>query len=155
MSCDKYQEYIMRYFDQDLNDIEDLQCKHHLKSCMDCSKLFRTLKETIQLVCEEGKINPPDDFTINVMGKIEEFEAIRSKKTERIIFALYCLTTMFLVSIPVFLFINFSNYFVIFKNLILVLLPTIIEILSPIGIVLCILGILAFEFSRDAKVYSK
>lgn len=70
MKCVDSKNYIMKFFDRELNDIEEAQLKQHLKTCKDCSEEFNSLKEIFDIVELEPEIEPPEDFEIQVMSRI-------------------------------------------------------------------------------------
>lgn len=70
MKCVDSKNYIMKFFDRELNDIEEAHLKQHLKTCKDCSEEFNSLKEIFDIVEQESEIEPPEDFEIQVMSRI-------------------------------------------------------------------------------------
>ncbi len=71
MKCNDSQNYMMKFFDRELNDIEEAQLKQHLKICTACSEEFVGLKEIFAVVEQNSEIEPPEDFECQVMNRIE------------------------------------------------------------------------------------
>lgn len=72
MKCNNSQNYMMKFFDRDLDDIEEAQLKQHLKICSNCSEEFVTLKEIFADIEQSSEIEPPEDFECQVMSRIEK-----------------------------------------------------------------------------------
>jgi predicted anti-sigma-YlaC factor YlaD len=79
MKCVDSQNFIMKFFDKELNDIEEAQLKHHLKNCKNCSEEFNSLKEIFDIVEQDPGIEPPEDFELQVMSRIAKEEKIYKK----------------------------------------------------------------------------
>ncbi len=79
MKCVDSQNFIMKFFDKELNDIEEAQLKQHLKNCKICSKEFNSLKEIFDIVEQDSGIEPPEDFELQVMNRIVNEERIYKK----------------------------------------------------------------------------
>ncbi|HEX2925431.1 MAG TPA: zf-HC2 domain-containing protein [Ruminiclostridium sp.] len=72
MNCNQSQNLMMKYFDRDLNDIEEAQLKQHLKSCSNCSEEFSNFKQIFTEIEQDPEIEPPEDFELQVMDRIEK-----------------------------------------------------------------------------------
>lgn len=72
MICNDSQNYMMKFFDREINDIEEAQLKQHLKTCSKCSKEFFSLKEIFSEIEKVQEIEPPEDFERQVMTRIEK-----------------------------------------------------------------------------------
>ena len=81
MKCEESQNFIMKYFDRELNDIEEAQLKQHLKVCKNCSDEFESLKEIFNVIEQGLEIEPPEDFERQVMYRIEN-ETVMYRKPE-------------------------------------------------------------------------
>ena len=81
MTCNNAQTLMMKYFDKNINDIEEAQLKQHIKTCNNCTQEFTSLKDIFDLVeadtCE--KILPPADFEVQVMSRIKKELPLYSK----------------------------------------------------------------------------
>ena len=81
MTCNNAQTLMMKYFDKNINDIEEAQLKQHIKTCNNCTQEFTSLKDIFDLVeadtCE--KILPPADFEVQVMSRIKKEVPLYSK----------------------------------------------------------------------------
>ncbi|MDP4092480.1 MAG: zf-HC2 domain-containing protein [Bacillota bacterium] len=94
MNCIMSEEYIMKYFDGNINDIEQAQLKQHIKTCKSCHESFNSMSEIFGLIREEADIEPPVNFEASVMQKLRTFEENRKIRRERILFAIYALVTV-------------------------------------------------------------
>jgi predicted anti-sigma-YlaC factor YlaD len=84
MNCDQSQHYMMKYFDKNINAIEEAQLKQHLKECSKCSEEFSNLELIFTEIEQESEIEPPEDFELQVMNRIEnEVHLYREKSDDR------------------------------------------------------------------------
>ncbi len=127
MKCVDSQNFIMKFFDRELNDIEEAQLKQHLKICKNCSEEFTSLKEIFDIVEQDSGIEPPEGFELQVMNRIEQ-EAKNYKKPS---------DNMFVYNI---LLVSISLVFVIF------IAGTLWEIFkTPIDIIQILNGFVGFS----------
>ncbi len=81
MTCNNAQTIMMKYFDRNINDIEEAQLKQHMKTCNNCTQEFTSLKDIFDLVeadtCET--IVPPADFEVQVMSRLKKEVPLYSK----------------------------------------------------------------------------
>jgi len=82
MKCYDSQNYMMKFFDRNLNDIEEAQLKQHLKICKNCSNEFVSLKEIFAVVEQDSEIEPPEDFERQVMCRIKNETDMYKKTSE-------------------------------------------------------------------------
>lgn len=82
MKCVDSQNLIMKFFDRELNDIEEAQLKQHLKTCKKCSENFNSLKEIFNIVEQDPGIEPPEDFEAQVMYRITNEEKVYTKHSD-------------------------------------------------------------------------
>ena len=82
MTCNNAQTLMMKYFDKNINDIEEAQLKQHIKTCNNCTQEFTSLKDIFDLVeadtCEQ--IVPPVDFEVRVMDRLKKEVPLYSKR---------------------------------------------------------------------------
>lgn len=83
MKCNESQNFMMKFFDKNINDIEEAQLKQHLKSCTACSEEFQSLKQIFSEIEQEPATEPPEDFELQVMSRIEK-EAVLYSKPETV-----------------------------------------------------------------------
>lgn len=83
MNCMQCSELMMRHYDGTLNDIETAQMKQHLKICRQCGQDFEQLDELLNFLETDNTIIPPDDFTAQVMKRVEKYEALRKAKSAK------------------------------------------------------------------------
>jgi predicted anti-sigma-YlaC factor YlaD len=103
----------MKFFDKELNDIEEAQLKQHLKNCKNCSEEFNSLKEIFDIVEQDSGIEPPEDFELQVMSRIANEAKIYKKSSDNNLFVYNTL----LVSISlVFVIIFAGTIWEIFKT---------------------------------------
>lgn len=81
MNCSQSQAYMMKYFDKEINDIEEAQLKQHLKTCSNCSEEFTGLKDIFTQVEQLPGIDPPEDFELQVMNRIQNETKMFKKPT--------------------------------------------------------------------------
>lgn len=130
MKCFDSQNFIMRFFDKELNDIEEAQLKQHLKNCKNCSEEFNSLKDIFDIVEQDSGIEPPEDFEAQVMSRIANEEKKYKKSMDNNLFVYNIL----LVSVSmVFVIIIAGTLWEIFKTPI-----NLLQIMNRI-----------FEFSKD------
>lgn len=82
MKCNDSQNFMMKFFDREINDIEEAQLKQHLKTCTNCTKEFSGLKEIFADVELVSDIEPPKDFEFQVMSRIENEIEMYKKPSE-------------------------------------------------------------------------
>jgi predicted anti-sigma-YlaC factor YlaD len=94
MNCELSKEYIMKYFDGERNDIEDVQFKQHLKSCSSCNDEFNCMEEIFKAIETQTEVEPPADFEAMVMEKVGVIEKQRSEAYSKRIVLLYNAATV-------------------------------------------------------------
>jgi len=109
MNCRLSEEYMMRYFDGGLNDIEIAQMKQHLKSCSKCSKEYEELNGIIDILETDGIIEPPEDFELQVMQKVKTLESEKRSRNSRWMVYLYNLTALVCAVLLLALVISFRE----------------------------------------------
>jgi len=87
MKCNDSQNHMMKFFDKELNDIEEAQLKQHLKICTNCSKEFVSLKEIFAEIEQDSEIEPPEDFECQVMSRIQNETKMYKKTSQESLFA--------------------------------------------------------------------
>lgn len=118
MNCIEANEYIMKYFDENHNDIENAQLKQHLKTCSGCNDYFESLKEIFSVIDTDNAIEPPCDFEANVMERINTLEVTRRKRADGILIFIYSFVTVLLTALAVAFMARFNgiNIFEIFSR---------------------------------------
>jgi len=106
MSCDIYRNLMMKYFDDDINDVESAQLRQHTKICKSCREEFEQLKDILESFKSDSLIEPPPDFQEQVMAKINSLEDKRKRNIEAVI---YGIPILIFISLPVFLLFRFSG----------------------------------------------
>ncbi len=87
MNCNEAQNHMMRYFDRDLNDIEQIELKQHLENCENCSEEFSNMKQIFTEIEQDTEsLEPPEDFELQVMNRIEKEAYMYQKKKEDNVF---------------------------------------------------------------------
>ncbi len=104
MNCNTSSDSMMRYFDGNINDIEKLQMKQHLKSCKKCREEFESLNEIFNCLEKENQIEPPMDFEAQVMQKVSLYEDSRRKKFDGFLMLIYGVT-LFVLGVLTIIFI--------------------------------------------------
>lgn len=81
MKCNESQDLMMKFFDKNINDIEEAQLKQHIKNCNKCSEEFLSLKEIFSEIEQDSVIDPPEDFELQVMSRIEKETVMYTRPT--------------------------------------------------------------------------
>jgi len=103
MNCETANEYIMKYFDGEISEAEELQFREHLKNCGSCRDEFNCMKAIFTTLENKTEIEPPDDFEAKVMEKIAAIEEQKREKSARMIVWLYNgATTLSIILLMVF-----------------------------------------------------
>jgi len=89
MNCEMSNDYIMRYFDGAINDIEEAQFKQHLMTCRSCSEQFDCMNEILGTLESTVAAEPPEDFEARVMEKVDSIEKTRKEKNASMLILLY------------------------------------------------------------------
>lgn len=94
MNCQTSNDYIMKYFDGEINDIEEAQFRQHLKTCGKCSEEFKCMSEIFGTLEAADEVEPPEGFEASVMEKVEKVESARREKNSRMLVLLYNTATV-------------------------------------------------------------
>lgn len=89
MNCEQSNEWMMQYFDGTLDDIKTAQMKQHFKVCSPCSRDFKQLSQLMGVLEADDAVCPPDGFTVQVMKRIEKYEALRMYRRSKLRMYLY------------------------------------------------------------------
>lgn len=108
MNCRQAQDFTMKYFDGDLNDIENAQLKQHLKVCKNCCSDFKNMSEVMEFL-KIREIEPPQDFEASVMEKVYSLEVVRKKRTDAVLTVLYSVTGMLLLLLGLIISVNLNG----------------------------------------------
>jgi hypothetical protein len=103
MNCNISDDYIMKHFDGNINDIESAQLKQHLKTCTKCNESFKSMEEIVGLLENDNVIEPPKDFEEKVMAKVTSLELVRKKESDRVTTIMYVITTAILIAMSLIL----------------------------------------------------
>ncbi|MBM7624076.1 anti-sigma factor family protein [Sporohalobacter salinus] len=72
MECKKVQQTLSAYLDKEVSDFETKKIERHLDKCKRCRSAYQTLKNTVDKLEYYPQIEADDNFTEEVMNKIEE-----------------------------------------------------------------------------------
>jgi hypothetical protein len=89
MNCKMADNYMMKYFDGEINDIEDVQFRQHLKTCERCRQEYDCMVEIFATIESSATAEPPEDFEASVMEKVNELEKKRMERRTRMLVLLY------------------------------------------------------------------
>jgi len=92
MSCEKFSDLMMKYFDGNISSKEDECLKEHIKSCTSCGAEFKSLSDIFNCYEEDVAIEPPEGFEASVMEKVKEYDELRSKRVNRNLMIVYAST---------------------------------------------------------------
>lgn len=84
MNCNQSNEYIMKYLDGELSDSEHAELIHHINKCNVCCAEFQEYDSIVKSLEEDKGIEPPDDFEITVMSRInlmDDYQKIKKKRS--------------------------------------------------------------------------
>ncbi|NJD04259.1 MAG: hypothetical protein FIA99_17070 [Ruminiclostridium sp.] len=94
MNCEVSKDYMMKYFDGERNDIEEVRFRQHLKNCGKCSEEFNCMAEIFSSLETAGTIQPPEGFEARVMEKVNAVESTRREQSSRMLVLLYNAATV-------------------------------------------------------------
>lgn len=94
MNCELSKNRMMKYFDGELNDLEEVQLRQHLKSCKSCNDEFNCMENIFATLEEQPDIEPPSNFEAMVMEKVTVIEEKRNEKNSRRIVLIYNAATL-------------------------------------------------------------
>jgi predicted anti-sigma-YlaC factor YlaD len=86
--------YIMKHFDGEGNDIEEVQFRQHLKSCKSCSDEFSSMEAIFAALGTQTDIEPPANFEAMVMDKVGIIEKQRRENNSRWLVLIYNAATV-------------------------------------------------------------
>ncbi|HEY9059163.1 MAG TPA: zf-HC2 domain-containing protein [Pseudobacteroides sp.] len=109
MSCEKFSDLLMKFFDGNISTAEDGSLKEHIKSCVSCRTEFDSLNEIFNCYEEDNTVEPPEGFEASVMEKVNEYENQRRKRVDRYFMIIYGATFVVLGVISMFLLIYLRN----------------------------------------------
>lgn len=109
MSCEQTNEYIMKYLDGTLNDIENAQLKQHTKTCMNCRQQFNDLCMIFDALEDAEPIEPPMDFEAQVMKRIASQKAAEKERNANIAAFLYNIALSLSIVLLTAFVINLNN----------------------------------------------
>lgn len=112
MSCKQYSDLLMRYFDKDLNDIEAVKLKQHLKACRECSEEFVSLSEIFSFVESDITLEPPEDLEAKVMDKIRHLAPspkVQPDRGVKLFLYFYSFTSLALIAAVLLFSLVFGN----------------------------------------------
>lgn len=74
MSCQEVVEWMHRYLDHDLNDVDEQHLSRHLLECSDCAALFERLKRVSSELENLPKVVPAFSLVDAIMPQLEQYE---------------------------------------------------------------------------------
>lgn len=96
MNCRLSNEFLMKHFDRNINDIESAQLKQHLRICSSCSSCFNELSYIVDnLEKPEIIIEPPEDFEFRVLERVKILK--QKQQNDRMISILFGVSTIIFV----------------------------------------------------------
>ncbi|MCL6573562.1 MAG: anti-sigma factor [Bacillus sp. (in: Bacteria)] len=63
-------ELMHEYLDEEINPVNEIILREHLKSCKECETIFNELTKTIAFVKSVSRMPAPTDFTANVISRL-------------------------------------------------------------------------------------
>ncbi len=89
MSCEKFSDLIMKFFDGNISSKEDECLKEHINSCDNCRAEYNSLNEIFNCYEEDITVEPPEGFEASVMERVKEYDDLRRKKVDRNLMIVY------------------------------------------------------------------
>ncbi len=90
MNCEMSKNHLMKYFDGDLTEVEEVQFRQHLKGCSSCSDEFICMEAIFSTLGKQTEeVEPPANFEAMVMEQVGVIEKQRSEKTSKQLVLLY------------------------------------------------------------------
>jgi predicted anti-sigma-YlaC factor YlaD len=106
INCEQASDFMMRYFDHDLNDFEKAIFKLHIKECEICRNGFKAMSQALSEVEQDVTgFCPEDGFENRVMIKINAFEEEKQKSNERTLAFIYTILTISVTFIGLLIFV--------------------------------------------------
>ncbi len=85
---------MMKHFDGEMNEADEVRFRQHLKTCAACREEFDCMAEIFNSLETEGTVEPPDGFEAAVMEKVNALEETRREKSSKLIVWLYNAATV-------------------------------------------------------------
>lgn len=89
MNCEKSKNYMMKYFDGEPNEADELQFRQHLQACDSCKDEYDQLEAIFTALGTKAEVEPPDNFEAMVMDKVAIIEKERKERKAKRIVWLY------------------------------------------------------------------
>jgi len=102
VNCEKSKECIMKYFDGELNDIEETQFREHLKNCISCSDEFNCMHAIFTTLDSQPEAEPPGNFEAMVMDRVNVIQEQKNCKSSRRVVLIYNMATLFSIVLLLF-----------------------------------------------------
>lgn len=99
MNCENSNVYLMKYFDEELNEIEEAQMRQHLKACVKCNEEFSCMSEIFSAMRASGTAEPPEGFEAGVMEKVKMIEKARREADSNMLILLYNAATVLSIAL--------------------------------------------------------
>ncbi|MGN7453530.1 anti-sigma factor family protein [Paenibacillus pasadenensis] len=80
MTCQEVVEYMNRYLDGDLDELERQELMEHLRRCPDDQELFERLQRLSGELGELPKVTPPFSLVDSILPQLDEIDAHREAK---------------------------------------------------------------------------
>ncbi|NLV36939.1 MAG: hypothetical protein GXY17_09740 [Clostridiaceae bacterium] len=89
MNCEKSKDYMMKYFDGETNEADQLLFRQHLQDCSSCKDEYEQLEDIFTALETRTEVEPPDNFEAMVMDKVAIIEKEREERKAKRIVWLY------------------------------------------------------------------
>ena len=103
LSCQQWDETMMRYFDHLSNDLEAAALEEHIHQCNRCEEQFNNLSEILGSLEQAEEVDPPEEFESNVMSMINAY-AFRKREETRKCQMVLIIGILIILSIPLVIF---------------------------------------------------
>lgn len=123
MDCAKFEIFMMKYFDNEVNEIDKTKLEQHVKVCDKCKAEFDEMKNAIMVLEEEDMIDIPsnlENMVMNEIYKIDIYEPKANKIKPRLkhyALGVFALSTIISMAVYYFLWSNVGFFRIIVKFL--------------------------------------
>jgi len=85
MKCHEVMDYMQRYQDGDINDLEQAEMRKHMRECTSCAEMFERLNRLSDELVNLPKITPPFSIVDSILPQLEEIDrTARAKRPHRL-----------------------------------------------------------------------
>lgn len=83
MNCNEILNYMDKYCENRLDNFTKELINEHLEICEECKLQYIEMKELFNMLSEHSLLSPPQEFTANVMNKVNKVNKTKSISIRR------------------------------------------------------------------------